>query len=225
MLLIDGNADSPGAATRAGADLAGVRHLLVTHAHVDHLAPQLLLFRSWVSQEPIDVVGPAAVIDACRPWVAPDAPVRWIEVAAGDHVELGRHRVRVLPANHRVMADGDAVLYDVEDAGGDRLLWGCDTGPWEPAWFDAVREADFDVVVLEQTFGPAGQVSPGHLHLDSFGELVKRLRGVGAVTASTDVLAVHLSHHNPPESELVARLAAMGARPARDGEIVTGRPA
>lgn len=225
VLLVDGNADSPGAATRAGSDLAGVRHLLVSHAHVDHLAPQLLLFRSWVSQEPIDVVGPASVIEACRPWVAPDAPVRWIETRVGEEIELGRYRVRVLPANHRVMADGDAVLYDVEGPDGARLLWGCDTGPWEPAWFETVRDADFEVVVLEQTFGDAGQVSDGHLHLDSFAELVDGLRGVGAVTAATEVLAVHLSHHNPPEPELVARLAATGARPGRDGELVTARPA
>lgn len=218
VLLIDGNADSPGAATRAGGDLAEVRHLLVSHAHVDHLAPQLLLFRSWVDDGPLDVIGPAAVLDACRPWVAPDAPVRWVEVHAGDAIDLGTHRVRVLPANHRVTAPGDAVLYDVTARDGGRLLWGCDTGPWDDAWVRAVAEADYDVVVLEETFGLATDVSDGHLHLGSFAELVAALRGVGAVTDSTDVVAVHLSHHNSPETELRARLAVVGARPGRDGE-------
>lgn len=220
VLLIDGNADSPGAAGRAGVDLAGVRHLLVSHAHVDHLAPQLLLFRSWVDDAPIDVVGPAPALEACRPWVAPDAPVRWVEAGAGDEIEVGEHRVRVLPANHRVMADGDAVLYDVTAPDGRRLLWGCDTGPWQDSWLTSVAGSPYDVVVLEETFGDAGALSDGHLHLDSFAELVDDLRRAGAVTASTQVAAVHLSHHNPPESELVDRLAPLGAFPGRDGDLL-----
>ncbi len=220
VLLIDANADSPGAAGRARTDLAGVRHLLVSHAHVDHLAPQLLLFRSWVDQTPLDVVGPAPVLEACRPWVAPDAPVRWIEAAAGDEIEIDEHRVRVLPANHQVMAGGDAVLFDVTAPDGRRLLWGCDTGPWEDAWLAGVSGAAYDVVVLEETFGDAGHLSDGHLHLETFAELVSALRAVGAVTTSTRVAAVHLSHHNPPESELVARLALLGAFPGRDGDLI-----
>ncbi len=220
VLLIDGNADSPGAAGRAGADLAAVRHLLVSHAHVDHLAPQLLLFRSWVDQTPIDVVGPAPVLEACRPWVAPDAPVRWVEAVVGDEIEVGEHRVRVLPANHQVMGDDDAVLYDVTAPDGGRLLWGCDTGPWQDSWLADVSGAAYDVAVLEETFGDAGELSDGHLHLETFAGLVSALRATGAVTASTQVVAVHLSHHNPPEPELAARLAQVGAFPGRDGDLV-----
>lgn len=220
VILVDGNADSPGAAARAGTDLAGVRHLLVSHAHVDHLAPQLLLFRSWVDEAPIDVVGPAPVLEACRPWVAPDAPVRWVEAVVGDEIELGEHRVRVLPANHQVMSDGDAVLYEVTAPDRRRLLWGCDTGPWQDAWLADVAGAAYDVVVLEETFGDAGELSDGHLHLETFAELVSGLRATGAVTAATQVVAVHLSHHNPPEPKLAARLARAGASPGRDGDLL-----
>jgi adenosylcobinamide kinase/adenosylcobinamide-phosphate guanylyltransferase len=47
---------------------------------------------------------------------------------------------------------------------------------------------------------------------------------VGALTADTDVAAVHLSHHNPPTPELARRLAAWGARVVDDGATLGTRP-
>jgi adenosylcobinamide kinase/adenosylcobinamide-phosphate guanylyltransferase len=223
VLLLECGSEAGSAAARQGRSLAGVRHVLVTHAHSDHLAPELLLHRSWVTDAPLDVVGPSAVIEACRPWVAPDAPVRWVPVEAGDVVELDGYRVRALPANHRVLADGDSVLYDITAPDGSRLLWACDTGPWAEDWFAAVEGAAYDVVLLEETFGDRTDLDGGHLDLVTFSELVARLRDAGAVTGTTEVVAVHLSHHNPPEPELVDRLAAVGARPGRDGERLTLR--
>lgn len=232
LLRIDGNAVllDPGpevlaAATRCGESLADVRVVLVTHAHADHFGPQLLLFRSWVSDEPLDVVGPATVVDEARRWVAPDSSVRFHAVGSGDVLELGTGRpeeerlhVQVLPAAHEVMARGDAVLYDIRGADGARVLWACDTGPWEQSWFETVRDAAYDAVLVEETFGDRTDLGSGHLHLGTLGPLLERLRAVGAVTTSTEVVAVHLSHHNPPEDELVRRLADLGARPGTDGE-------
>lgn len=232
LLRIDGNAVllDPGpevlaAATRCGESLADVRVVLVTHAHADHFGPQLLLFRSWVSDEPLDVVGPASVVDEARRWVAPDSSVRFHAVGSGDVLELGTGRpeeerlhVQVLPAAHEVMARGDAVLYDIRGADGARVLWACDTGPWEQSWFETVRDAAYDAVLVEETFGDRTDLGSGHLHLGTLGSLLERLREVGAVTTSTEVVAVHLSHHNPPEDELVRRLADLGARPGADGE-------
>lgn len=217
-LLLDCGSGVPAQAVRLGHSLAAVRHVLVTHAHVDHLGPQALLFRSWTSAGPLDVVGPAAALDECRPWIGPDDPVRLVPVAAGDEVVLGEHRVRVLPAAHRVMPDGDAVLYDVTAPDGARLLWACDTGPWPDDGYAAVAGARFDAVLLEQTHGRRTDLGDGHLHLGTFGDVLARLRDVGAVDDRTLVRAVHLGHHNPPEPELAAALALLGAAPGRDGE-------
>lgn len=225
-VLLDPGPEVLAAATRSGESLADVRVVLVTHAHADHFGPQLLLFRSWVSDEPLDVVGPAAVVDEARRWVAPDSTVRFHSVDAGDVLDLGAAphgggesiRVQVLPAAHTVMASGDVVLYDVTGPDGARVLWACDTGPWEASWFETVRDAAYDAVLVEETFGDRADLGSGHLHLGTLGSLLERLREVGAVTTSTDVVAVHLSHHNPPEDELVRRLADLGARPGTDGE-------
>jgi adenosylcobinamide kinase/adenosylcobinamide-phosphate guanylyltransferase len=48
-----------------------------------------------------------------------------------------------------------------------------------------------------------------------------RLRAAGAVTSTTDVVAVHVGHAAPPEPELGRRLAALGARAVPDGTTLT----
>ncbi|HMT48533.1 MBL fold metallo-hydrolase [Dietzia sp. UBA5065] len=224
-LLIDCGPEAPGAASRLGRTLAGVGHLLITHAHSDHLGPQALLSRSWVpGVGRLEVVGPADALDLCRPWVGPGDPVRFTPVTAGDRIAVGAYDVRVLPAWHRVFSDGDAVLYDVTGPDGARILWATDTGPWPDDWFDAVRGAGFDAVFLEETLGDREDVSQAHLGLARFGRMLASLRLAGAVDHHTDVVAVHLGHHNPPLDRLAARLAEHGARAGLDGEVVASGP-
>lgn len=220
-LLIDCGPETPGAVVRHGRTLAGVTHLLITHAHFDHLGPQALLMRSWVEGlGELEIVGPADALEVCRQWVGPDDPVRFTPVAAGDRVRVGRYDVRVLPAQHQVFRRGDAVLYDITGPAGTRLLWATDTGPWLPGWLEAVRGARFDAVFLEETLGHREEISASHLGLPRFGAMLDRLREVGAVDGATEVVAVHLGHHNPPPDELDRSLAALGARAGDDGEVV-----
>ncbi len=68
----------------------------------------------------------------------------------------------------------------------------------------------------------APTTAPSHLDLATFPEQLRRLRDVGAVTGATDVVAVHLSHHNPPTHELGRRLADWGARVVDDGTSLDG---
>jgi adenosylcobinamide kinase/adenosylcobinamide-phosphate guanylyltransferase len=225
VLLLDCGPETPPAAQRAGLDLTRLRHVLLTHAHPDHCAPAFLLFRSWAvdpDRSPLDVVGPADVVEQARRWVAPDSPIRFVTVAAGDRLTLGAYDVRVLAARHG--RDGASVLYDVTGPGG-RLLHATDTGPLPDPTVEAVRGAAYDVVLMEQTFGDHTTHGTDHLDLVTFPEQVRRLRSVGAVTADTDVVAVHLSHHNPPTAELSRRLAAWGARVVDDGTTLGDRPA
>lgn len=221
VLLLDCGPETPHAAQRAGADLTRLRHVLVTHAHPDHCAPAFLLFRSWVSQEALDLVGPADVIEQARMWVTQDSAVRFVPVAAGDSLTLGDYQVRALAARHG--AEGACVLYDVTGPGG-RLLYATDTGPPPEATVEAVRDAAFDVVLLEETFGDHTAHGTDHLDLATFPEQLWRLERVGAVTSDTDVVAVHLSHRNPPIPELSRRLAAWGARVVEDGATLGVRP-
>ncbi|MGN6330144.1 MAG: bifunctional adenosylcobinamide kinase/adenosylcobinamide-phosphate guanylyltransferase [Motilibacteraceae bacterium] len=226
VLLLDCGPEVPRAAARAGRTLAGVRHVLLTHSHPDHTGPAALLWRHWAHRrEPLDVVGPQAALDACRDWIGPEDPVRLVPVAAGDRLALGPYDVRVLQAAHGDEWSGDAVLYDVASESG-RLLYGTDTGPLPEPTVTACTGAAYDLVLLEETFGDVTDHGTGHLDLTTFPRALAALREVGAVVPRTDVVAVHLCHHNPPTAELAARLGPWGARTVPDGAVLrVGEPA
>ncbi|MFM1730595.1 bifunctional adenosylcobinamide kinase/adenosylcobinamide-phosphate guanylyltransferase [Prescottella soli] len=227
VLLLDCGPEVPRAAVRAGRPLDAVRHILFTHAHPDHVGPAALLFRAWVQRDrPLDVVGPPEALDLCRDWVGPDDPVRFVPVVPGDRIVLNGYEVRVLEAAHTAIRDGDSVLYDIAASGGGRLLWATDTGPLPSSTLDAVRDARYDAVFLEETFGTRTDLGAGHHDLTTFPRTVVALRDIGAVTDATDIVAVHLSHYNPPTSELAERLRPWGARVVDDGAVVrVGEPA
>ncbi|WP_327291503.1 bifunctional adenosylcobinamide kinase/adenosylcobinamide-phosphate guanylyltransferase [Streptomyces sp. NBC_01198] len=103
------------------------------------------------------------------------------------------HKVRALAM------DAPGTGYAVESPDGLRLLYlppGC-----APAGLDGT-DPPYDLVLLDAIGRP---------------DALARLRAAGAVTGTTDVVAVHLDHDAPPRPELTRRLAALGARAVPDG--------
>jgi adenosylcobinamide kinase/adenosylcobinamide-phosphate guanylyltransferase len=221
-LLLDAGPEAPRAAERLGRPLTELRHVLVTHAHTDHLAPAFLTWRHWARvTEPLDLVGPPGVHHFCQPWTGPADPIRPHVVAAGDRLTLGRYEIRVLAANHGDDVIGAAVLYDITGDGGARVLYATDTGRLPPASLDATTGAAYDVVLLEETWGDERQHPDDHLDLSSFAETVRALRRNGAITPTTRVVAIHLGDGNPPTAELRRRLGAWGVDLLPDGAVLT----
>ena len=207
-LLVDIGPEAPRAALRQGRSLASVAAVLVTHGHLDHHFPQAWVWRGWSADpRPLTVVAPLRVLEAA----SFDPTVTALPVTPGDVVEVAGYTVRVLSAEH----PAPAVLYDITGPDGARLLYATDTGVLPPATVEATTGRAYDVVLLELTGTPI----PSHLDLDSWPQQLDRLRAVGAVTAQTQVVAVHLGHHNPPPAELDRQLAALGATAARDGDV------
>ena len=219
-LLIDPGPD----AGSGGVDLTGVRTVLITHDHPDHLDPAFLLAWSWASGPGLLVAGPPEAIERCRAWVGPEAPVEFRALAAGEELEAsgtggadgagGALRVRALPAAHSTRGghdhDGTALLYEV--AGPDAtLLYATDTASLP---HDRLA-GPYDLVLLELTFGDTTDHGTAHLDLPSFGREVAQLRAEGRLAVGARVVAVHLSHHNPVD--LAGRLAGIGAEVLDDG--------
>lgn len=219
-IWIDPGPEAARQALRAGVDLVEVDTVLVSHAHSDHLHPAFLLHRGWVSDRPLTVLGPAPAIARCRDWLAPgQTAVRLIEVTAGDRVDAAGRRIAVVPAAHEAL--GEAVLYRIDaDAS---LLYACDTGPWAPGALEAIGSRRLDLVLLEQTFGGRLDLAgEHHLGLETFADSIEALRSAGVVDAATQVVAVHLSHHNDPDVE--QSLAALGAAVGHDGDRLRAGP-
>lgn len=203
-------------AGRVGQSLAGVRTILVTHAHADHLDPQFIWHRVWAGTDPVVLAGPSPVVAVCHEWLAPEqTDIELVEVSAGSELRLDGYRVVALPANHH--AFGPVVLYAIEGPDGSRILYATDTGRWVDAAADLLSGWRFDVVLMEETFGDRTDLGEEHLGFDSFAEEVARLRELGCVDDATRVVAVHLSHHNPPEAEVRARLGEIGVELLPEG--------
>ena len=231
-VLIDWGPNLGHSASLHGVSMRNVQHIFFTHGHPDHLAPDFLLWRSWISDlTTLHIWGPPMAIARFEHWVIDDAPVSFHVVTPGDEciarTTAGNVVVQVLEAAHGhgngdVFAD-EAVLYDLTSVDGDRLLYASDTGPLKPYTISDVADRDFNVVLIEETFGFKTDHKTGHLDLATLPTTLQLLRDAGAVTASTDVIAFHLSHHNPPEQELATELAKCGARVVDDGTVINTR--
>ncbi len=208
-LLIDLGPAAAQSAVRQGVSLRDVEVALITHRHSDHHFPAAWVWRAWAEGTgPLQVLAPPLVLAAA----SFDGQVTAIEALPGGTHELAGYTVRVLDAEH----PDDAVLFDVTGPDGDRLLYATDTGVLPTETVEAVRDRSFHVVLLEL----AGLPMSSHLTLDTWPGEVERLRAVGAITADTQVLAIHVGHHNPPPDELDRRLAALGSRACKDGDLI-----
>ncbi|MFJ6630205.1 bifunctional adenosylcobinamide kinase/adenosylcobinamide-phosphate guanylyltransferase [Streptomyces sp. NPDC091376] len=108
-----------------------------------------------------------------------------------------------LISGHRVRAvslDSPGTGYEVTSPEGERLLYLPPGGA--PAGVTDGDPLPYDMIVADVVGRPDG---------------LARLRAVGAVGATTDVVAVHIDHDSPPGAELDRRLAAAGARTVPDG--------
>ncbi|MGW7048722.1 bifunctional adenosylcobinamide kinase/adenosylcobinamide-phosphate guanylyltransferase [Streptomyces avermitilis] len=110
---------------------------------------------------------------------------------------LTGHRVRAMPM------DAPGTGYAVTGPDGQRLLYLPPGGA--PAGLDEAVQP-YDMVAADVVGRP---------------DALARLRAVGALGPTTDVIAVHLDHDVPPGVELRRRLAAAGARAVPDGTTLT----
>jgi adenosylcobinamide kinase/adenosylcobinamide-phosphate guanylyltransferase len=221
-ILIDCGPDVPRAASRLGVDLGSVELLLIGHTHPDHCAPQALMWRGWSSAaaRPLEVIGPPAVVELCRPWADPAGPITFTSLAPGDTVERLGYGIRAYPAAHGGPELGPAVLYDLTGGDGARLLYAVDTAPLADGALPGDPAHPYDVVLLEETLGDASARIGEHHSLDDFAATIAALRRTGAVTARTQIVAVHLGHGNPPDEELRRRLGLLGAVAPLDGSVL-----
>lgn len=148
------------------AEMAAVDHILVSHAHLDHVLAIGLLADSVTrlrrGRPPVQVLALPETLQALRQHVFngliwPDfarlpsaqAPVLALQpIAIGQQLVLGGRRVQVLPALHTVPACGFAVLAD----DGAAWVYTGDTGP-NPALAEHLAALDLRALVIETTFG------------------------------------------------------------------------
>ncbi len=159
------------------AELRRIRHVFLTHAHLDHIAGlPLYLDTAFDSllEDPVHVYGRAETLDALDRHIfndeiwpdfaklpTPDDPVlRYVVVTPGETIAVDGRAIRVVDVHHSVPAVG----YCLED-NGRVLAFSGDTMTNETLWPVLNSYPTLDVLVIEVSFPEARKqlaIQSGH---------------------------------------------------------------
>jgi phosphoribosyl 1,2-cyclic phosphate phosphodiesterase len=221
-LLVDIGPDLFASCAQHGISLVPLRYLLVTHNHLDHFAASNLQLRAkpfrlaTELKEMAMVAGPSVLAS----WELSggsdrQSGIRRIPFLPGRSVELHPYSVTSLTAVHNGSI-GDAMNYIIDD-GGKKILIASDTGLYGDSVWEQLNEHRFDSVIYEATLL---KVDPGKEHMNRSDLLlmVRKMRELGCINASTTLTATHFSHQSVgPHQETEALLAQDGIICAYDG--------
>ena len=201
---------------RSAQEQARVRHVLVSHTHIDHVA-SLPIFVENAYEGKRDCVilyGSSHVLDSCqrdlfndRVWpdffaLSKDSDKPFLKAVpfeAGQTIELEGLRITAVALNHVVPTVG----FLVEDAHG-AVAFVSDTAPTEEIWRVASATANLKAVFLEATFpdelGWLAEVSKHLTPALMAAELKKLARQVR-------IIIVHIKAHY--QTQVIAQLKAL----------------
>ena len=207
---------------RHGFWLRRLEHLLITHAHEDHLDISYLLMRKdgkcrLADAPPLTVYGSRPVADEIRAaGVRPNehrVEIRVLE--PGERFCAGALDVLAVPATH----GPEPALNYVLAYGGRSVLLGWDTGPWRAEAWDLLRGQGVDVVFMECTeFASRAREWETHLSFDQALAMKRGLLERGIIAERTPFVTVHMGHHGELLHAERAELGAQhGISPGYDG--------
>jgi ribonuclease Z len=202
-LLVDAAGNTYTRLQQAGVDPQGLKAILLTHSHADHVYGfPILLTQLFLAgrTEPITVYGLPETFAVVQPLVAASQissymlPVEWVPIAAGESVDLGKgYTLRTAPTEH----SRPCIALRFE-GGGKALVCSADTRPCESV---AALAAGADVLIHEAT---EREPSEAHTTPQQAGEVAARA-GVGRL------VIVHFSPRwTMPEEEALAAVRAGG---------------
>ena len=236
-LLLDFGPDIMASSFAHNCSISNVRYCLQTHPHSDHLDLSHLYTRA---PDYVVVDVPSLKFFASEATIQKAASLFENECSDGNLLdptfceqlnleihavetlqafEVGGYHIVAFSANHDHSAS--CLLYAVE-SDGKTIFYGTDTAILpEETWQGFHRfNLQFDVVVLDHTYGPD---LPGtdHLNAQQFIEHIGRMREEQLLTDNARAFATHISHEgNPVHPELAEFAANNGYEIAYDGLTV-----
>lgn len=202
-------------------EMAGVRHIFLTHSHLDHIGFIPLLLDSIFDrlEEPIVVHALAETLQALRDhifnWVVwPDfsrlpsaeRPVlRLAEMAPGEDFVSGSRTLQMLPVHHAVPAVGYRILCP-----GGVIAFSGDTTTNESFWQALNAHPRLDVLIVETAFADRDE------------ELARLSRHYCPRLLAADIAKlrhdpdIYITHHKPGDEDVIMS----ECRAALDGRAI-----
>ena len=205
-LLIDFGPDTYINALRYGYNLGNLENVIITHVHSDHFTPTEIArrrkdFAHGVKKDVLDIYGSSAVeaafidgggVNGKR--VLDEGRVKFHTLEPFKAVEIGRHVITPLPANH----GSDSPYIYIIESGEKTALYYHDSGLPSQETFARLTACgkNFDFVSNDCTHGNNVSVEKGgHMGVGTVLYLRERLEEAGLYKQNTLSVLNHFSHN------------------------------
>lgn len=236
-LLIDFGPDIMTASFMYGISIADVRYCLQTHSHSDHFdashfttriseyavvnIPHLQLYASNATLKKMSEMlkNESYITDLFDPKEKERLNLSVYSVKHLQSFEAGKYQISAFLTNHDESVD--SLLYTITE-NDYTVFYGTDTDiiPEETWKGFHEKKLQFDIVVLDHTYGPNID-GGGHLNANQFIKHVQRMRKENLLKKNARIFATHISHEgNPIHSELVEYGKKHGYEIAYDGLVI-----
>ena len=201
-------------------DLTGLRHVLVTHTHLDHFCYDMMEVRKMASERgdwPLRYYLTDRAYEAVKmffsdAFVAEETEklfqlgiMEFQRLEYGQTVPIGGVEVTPLRGNHRGQIGENSANYLLKLPNGRKLYYGLDTGWYLDETLKALEGAALDYLVSESTFGltpDRGDKPEGHLDAFACQRLFRVLAEQGTITGQTHIYLTHINHSTSTGAEL-----------------------
>lgn len=207
---------------RDDIDLLSIEHLLITHAHQDHIYAKELNMRAYPfaagsPPKTLHVYGNSLVGEILRRDV-PDLSKCRVEfhiVRAFQRFKAGELSVLPLPANHD-RGNQDSFIYAIEGMG-KTILVSFDTAQYLEEVWEGMIGLEFDLLIMDCTYGPQPSRG-GHMGIEDILDIKRKMERIGMLKKGARVIATHFSHNGGLlHDELEERFGPHGIEVAYDG--------
>lgn len=204
--------------------LAKLEHLIFTHAHDDHFAVRELQYLSPNfapgRRMPLAVYGTSELLKKIQCETRAffeEPPLRPRAVQPFHGFPVGHLIVTPITAHHK--QDELCLNYILKDRDSGRtLLYGSDTGWWDPPTWDFLGTCHFDAVILECGKGKSDNAYDGHLNIKECAAVKRQLEAFGTISPTTPFYLTHIAHTGLLlHDEMNALVNPLGMTVAYDG--------
>lgn len=220
-LKLDFPPDTFSQLVRDGLEAADWSGLVFTHSDDDHISTSQLQYALYpfTDHDHIEfaIYGNAAVIQrVCERY--PHWPIELHLTESFVPFFHAQYGITPFRANHKVDEDSQNLLIE---SSGRSLIYATDTGIWPDETWEFLVGHRVDALVIECTEGFVPTQYHGHLDVEALLGVVDRLREMGVLTSSSQVVTTHHSHQgDATHCELQDRLCPHGIHPGYDGMVV-----